>query len=576
MKLYSYQENALLAIDSDPSHSQLISMPTGTGKTITFLAAIKRKNKKCLVLVHRNELLDQTREKAKTLGFLESDISVINSCEKGNLRLLTIAMVQSLNRNLDKYDPEEVEMIVIDEAHHATADSYKKVLKYFQVFEKKKMLLGFTATPLRGDKDCLGDIFQSHSFKMTLSEATQNGYICPVHGLRVDIRRSLENIDALGGDYNPEQLEKVMNCDSINELIVSRCEHLEKVPAIIFTTSVDHAEKLAALLKERGRKAASVSYRSTKDHLKKVFDDLKSGELHFITNAVKLSEGFDYPPIQTVILARPTRSPVLYKQMIGRGLRNHPEKYDCFVLEFSGNDPKMICWEDIDQNCTFQATTLEEKQSRKEALGTYRAKFGAERVKVIDVRVSPFKFYECNIRRIFGYRKEFRALPYHEGFCVFQFIRVKKPKVSDIYGFNCHVHMCFWEKMYKSFFVWDGGGPLWQQAEVGWTIEECEKQALHFANCQAGGLSRWYPSEEEPITRKQKSFLKNPMNTSARKAEMHIEECAIKQAIQKYWIDSIMPEIDGENPEDETSTFKEITDRIKHKRTIFQLTGVYL
>ena len=135
--------------------------------------------------------------------------------------------------------------------------------------------------------------------------------------------------------------------------------------------------------------------------------------------------------------------------------------------------------------------------------------------------------------------------------------------------------MCFWEKPYKSFFVWDGGGPLWESSGPGWAIEECEKQALHYANCQGGGLSKWYPSEEQEMTHKQKSFLKNPIKTSARKAEMHIEDCAIKQAIQKYWIDSTMGMIDGEDEGDELSDFKNICDKIKHKRTLYQLGGVY-
>ena len=366
MKLYSYQERAIEAIESDPSHSQLISMPTGTGKTITFLNAAKRMSKRCLIIVHREELLNQTYKKAIDCGYDEVNISLICASKKEEIGELTISMVQTLSRNLDKYDASSIDMMIVDEAHHSTAKSYGDIFHHFKMFDERKKLLGFTATPLRGDKKLLGSIYNSHSFKMTLSEATQNGYICPVHGIRIDIKKSLENVDSSQGDYDLQQLDKIMNCDSINDVVVERCENLSKTPAIVFCTSVDHARILAKKLREKKRKAISVSYKTSKRALKIIYKWLYEGRIEFITNAVKLSEGFDYPPIQSIILVRPTRSPVLYKQMIGRGLRNFPGKYDCFVLEFSGNDPKMICWDDIDENSTFQSTTLKEKKSREE------------------------------------------------------------------------------------------------------------------------------------------------------------------------------------------------------------------
>lgn len=275
MKLYGYQENVLTAIRSDPCQSQLISMPTGTGKTITFLSAIKDQNKKCLILVHRTELLSQTKEKALLLGFKKEEISLITSEDKQPLKLITIAMIPTLIRNLERYDPNDVEMMVIDEAHHATANSYRTIISHFRIFEDKKLLLGFTATPLRGDKQQLSNIFHSHSFKMTLSEATQNGYICPVHGMKVDIDRSLSEIETVQGDYDIQQLDKIMNCDSINELVASKCCYIKKTPGILFCTSVDHAKKLSLLLRKNKRKAISVSYLTPKQTLEKSMHDLK-------------------------------------------------------------------------------------------------------------------------------------------------------------------------------------------------------------------------------------------------------------------------------------------------------------
>lgn len=533
MELYNYQKNVLECIANDPTRSQLISMPTGTGKTITFLSAIKEQNKTCLVLVHRQELLHQTMEKAKLIGFKEEDISVISSEEKGEIRRLTIAMVPTLNRNLEKYNAEAIEMMVIDEAHHASAASYQKIIEYFKIKEDKKLLLGFTATPLRGDKKQLSQTFESHSFKMTLSEATQNGYICPVHGIRVDIDKSLAEIDQVQGDYDIRQLEHVMNCDQINNLIAEKCENLHKSPVIIFCTSINHAQEVARKIREKKRKAISISYKTTPRTLNQILKMFKEKRIEFITNVTKLSEGFDHPALETVILARPTRSPVLYKQMIGRGLRKSPDKHDCLVIEFSGNDEKMICWEDIDENCTFQSSTLEEKKTRQQALDFYKGLFSSSDVIIKDVRVSPFKFYECFVIRKGNFKNDYIFVPFEKGFTIFKLINAKKSKSDygwmgkDIYGW-----MCFWIKKYESFYIWSHG-EMWKGIN-GLQKEEIDSRITFF--CQANNQGCWYPSEEEPITIFQRKFFKDDPKISARKAQMMIEEKFIKKAIHKYWI----------------------------------------
>lgn len=549
-------------------------MPTGTGKTITFLSAAKQINKRCLILVHREELLNQTYEKALSCGFEENQIAIISAETKQNMNVLNIAMIQSLARNLNKYTADDIEMMVVDEAHHSTADSYRKIFDHFQIFEKKKILLGFTATPLRGDKACLSSIYESHSFKMTLSEATQNGYICPVHGMRVIIDKELESIETTAGDYKIEDLDRVMNCDSINQIVAERCHHLEKVPALVFCTSVDHAQKIADLLKEKNRSAECVSYKTSKQDLKNILDGLKSGKIEFITNAVKLSEGFDYPPIQSIISVRPTRSPVLYKQIIGRGLRKSENKYDCFVLEFCGNDPKMMNWEDIDNNSTFQSFTDSQKKSRKEAFTFYNNFFGNPHVKILDVRTSPFQFYECKIRRFCKYKKDYRYIPFDKGFIVGEIRPDGGPKGlsgKDIYGY-----LCLWKSPFKTFYVWDGGGLVGRdmgkqnqslkRSSLGYALEvhQVEHNLRIYADYQPDPLGKWYPSEEEPITYKQKSFFHHPLKLSARKAEMHLEDCAIKQAIQKYWIDQKMPNVDADEVESGKITIK-----------IYELSGVY-
>lgn len=575
IELFSYQQKAIECILSDPCHSQLISMPTGTGKTITFLKAAEIIKKKCLILVHREELLNQTYDKAKLCGFKEDAISLISSESKPELKSLNIGMVQSLARNLNRYRAEEVEMMIVDEAHHSTADSYREIFDHFKVFDLKKILLGFTATPLRGDKKCLSSIYSSHSYKMTLAEATQNGYICPVHGVRVQIDKELSDIENTGGDYKLDQLDKIMNCEAVNRVVADRCQHLERVPAIIFCTSVDHAQKISDLLNEKERKAAVVSYKSTKKELESIFERLKKGELEFITNAVKLSEGFDYPPIQTIVSIRPTRSPVLYKQMIGRGLRKSEGKYDCLVMEFCGNDPNMICWEDIDQNSTFQSFTESQRKSREDAIGFYRNRFGNPDLKIMDVRLSPFQFYECKIRRFCKYKKNYRYIPFTDGFMIGE---MRPQKGAAAYGGGNEIfgYLCLWRRPFKSFYVWDGGayignkndGNNQELARNGYMRcfqnKDLERNLLAYADHQPDPLGKWYPSEEEPMTAKQKNFFKNPLKLSARKAEMHLEDCAIKQAIERFWIQQKMPDIDSDAVKEGTATSQ-----------VYELTGVY-
>jgi superfamily II DNA or RNA helicase len=553
MKLYPYQEKVLESIISDPSPSKLISMPTGTGKTITFLHVAKHYKKNTLILVHREELLNQTFEKALKIGFLEDDIAIINSLSKDSLKTLNISMVPSLVRNLDRYDPKDIDMIIVDEAHHATAHSYTQIFNYFDVFSMKKLLIGFTATPMRGDKKCLSGIFQSHCFKMTLQEATQSGYICPVYGCRIQLDKTLENIETWGGDYKVDQLDSVMNCESINELVAQRCANLYQVPALIFCTSIDHAKKICDKIKEKGRTCGTISYKNTKKEVDEIITKLKNKEIDFLTNAIKLTEGFDYPPIRSIISARPTKSPVLYKQMIGRGLRLSPEKLDCFVLEFTGTDPEMLCWDDIDENSTFESFSEEAIKTRKDAFSHYKNIFNSPNIKILDVRVSPFKFYECRIRRSVKYKKYFMYVPASWGFAVAEIRHNGKFPNSSV-RFDLWASINIWVKEFQSFYVYTNGDALGSSS----CFDEIKKMFFHFVDSQPEPMGKWYLSEEQPATTRQKKIFPALPHISARKAEMLIEDFFIKKAIDKHWIQNKMKPVDDGGKLDENTVIYNI------------------
>lgn len=537
MELYPYQKRVLETIQSNPSKRQLISMPTGTGKTVTFLSVAKELGLKTLILVHREELISQTYDKAKLFGISEDQISTITAKNKQKIKNITIAMVQTLGRNLEQYIPDDIQMVIVDEAHHTTASSYRKVLEYFRVFDDEKWLLGFTATPMRGDGEALSSIFDVHSFKMTLSEATLNGYICPVRGLRIDMERKLDEIETVQGDYDIVALDKVMNCDQVNQCIANRAVHLNYLPGIVFCTSVDHAKKVAKSLRKVGKKAISISYKTSESTKKRIFEMLKAGKIEFLTNAVKLAEGFDFPAIQTVILARPTRSPVLYKQMIGRGLRKADGKHECIVMEFAGNDEKMIKWEDIDENSTFQCSSTDEKHSKEDALSKYRSTFRSPKVNVINVRVSPFDFYECYLQRIVHYKKLFRYAPYEDGFLVVEIH--KKPTPARVTVYNFYFHMFLWKERYVSFYQYCEPAYLYWQ-EFGHEMVVADKMLIYFMNKQAHVMGRWYPSDTESMRAYQRKLLPG-FKGNARTAEMAIEEYSIKKSIDKYVIPKKIP-----------------------------------
>lgn len=530
MELYPYQKRVLETIQSNPCKRQLISMPTGTGKTVTFLSVAKELGLKTLILVHREELISQTYDKAKLLNIPEAEISTITAKDKQEIKQITIAMVQTLGRNLEQYLPDDIQMVIVDEAHHATSPSYRKILDHFRIINDEKWLLGFTATPMRGDGECLSSLFDVHSFKMTLSEATLNGYICPVRGLRIDMERKLDDIETVQGDYNMVALDKVMNCDQVNQCIANKALHLNYLPGIVFCTSVEHAKEVAKALRKVGKKAISISYKTSETAKKRIFQLLKEGRIEFLTNAVKLAEGFDFPALQTVILARPTRSPVLYKQMIGRGLRKADGKHECIVMEFAGNDEKMIRWEDIDENSTFQSTSTEEKHSKEDALSKYKCLFRSPKVNVINVRVSPFDFYECYLQRVVHYKKMFRYAPFEDGFIVMEIHKKSTPARVTVHNF--FTHMFLWKERYVSFYQYCEPAYLYWQ-EYGHEMVVADKMMFYFMNKQAHVMGRWYPSETESMRTYQKKLIPS-FKGNARTAEMAIEEYCIKKSIDKY------------------------------------------
>ena len=236
LKLRNYQEEVLQIIDGIQPGSYLIQMATGLGKTMTF-THIKRKGR-VLVLAHREELITQP------VKYYDCPVGIEMASQYSNGEEVVIASIMSLTHRLNKFKPDDFDIIIIDEAHHAAAQSYKKIINYF----KPRLLLGFTATPNRGDKVRLDDVFQKIIFQRDLKWAIQNKYLTDINCLRVNIGYDISKVARRMGDFAVGELEEVMNTEILNRAIAEAYQKYAKGATLIFATSVEHAQNIAKLI----------------------------------------------------------------------------------------------------------------------------------------------------------------------------------------------------------------------------------------------------------------------------------------------------------------------------------------
>jgi len=344
-KLRDYQVECLetlLARYRGGKRRELVCLPTGTGKTVIFAAFPRffKMKKRMLVLAHREELLDQAKDKITranpdlTVEIEQAGRRASEGCD------VVIASVPTLGRKgskrLARLDPEEFYLIVVDEAHHSTAATYKRVLEHFEVFKKttRKLLVGFTATPKRGDGEGLDKVFEEIAFSRTLPEMILSGYLAPVAGWRVETDVDLSGVRTRMGDFVTGQLSDAVNVKERNALVVEVYrERLEGKRTLVFCVDVAHAKGLAKAFRKAGIASASVTGETPGDKRKKILADFASGKTRVVTNCMVLTEGYDEPSVAGIILARPTKSSLLYTQMIGRGTRLHPGKENVTIVD---------------------------------------------------------------------------------------------------------------------------------------------------------------------------------------------------------------------------------------------------
>lgn len=317
MELRPYQKDCIREIESRPPGAYLIQMATGMGKTVTF-ASIPRKGR-MLILSHREELVRQP------LKYFDCMTGVEMAGETApHAAEVVSASVQSLVRRLDRFTPDDFDIIVCDEAHHAAARTYKSVFSHF----RPRLLLGFTATPNRADNARLNDVFQDIIFQRDLKWGIQNGYLSDIYCQRVNIGYDLRNVHTRHGDYAPGELEEAM--DGTADAVAQAYRELGFGATLIFAVSVHQAEEIASRIP-----GAAVVTGETRNR-SEIIAAFTRREIPVLVNCMVFTEGTDIPLVETVIIARPTQSDSLYTQMVGRGLRLSPGKDKLHLIDCVG------------------------------------------------------------------------------------------------------------------------------------------------------------------------------------------------------------------------------------------------
>ena len=335
MNLRPYQEEARSAIHTEWENGRkktLLVLPTGTGKTVVFAKIAEdqvRSGERTLILAHRGELLDQAADKIlKTTG-LKCSVEKAEQTSLDSFFRITVGSVQSMyqDKRLKRFAPDHFGTIIIDEAHHAITEGYQKILEHFP----DAHVLGVTATPDRGDMRDLGAVFDSLAYEYTLPRAIKDGYLVPIKALTVPLKMDLTGVGTQSGDYKPGDLDTALDpyLEMIAEEMKRTCADRKTV---VFLPLIKTSQKFRDILNSHGFKAAEINGKS--EDRAQILADFDAGKYNVLCNSMLLTEGWDCPAVNCVIVLRPTKIRALYCQMVGRGTRPAEGKKDLLLLDF--------------------------------------------------------------------------------------------------------------------------------------------------------------------------------------------------------------------------------------------------
>jgi len=335
IKLRSYQDAAVKAVyqqwEAGLQHL-LIVMATGLGKTITFAAIAKKEvstGRRVLILAHRGELLTQAADKIKKSTGLSCAVEKADQTCIGSWCRIVIGSVQTLQRDsrLERFPSNYFDTIIVDEAHHVLSDGYLKVLHHFS----DARLLGCTATPDRGDMRSLAQVFDATAFEYGIDKGVKAGYLCKILAETIPLQIDLTDVSTRTGDFATDDLGCALEpyLEQIAEEMSTRCQNRKTV---VFLPLISTSQKFRDILIQHGMTAAEVNGNS--EDRQQILDDFDKGKYQVLCNSMLLTEGWDCPSVDCVVVLRPTKIRSLYVQMLGRGLRLFPGKEDCLVLDF--------------------------------------------------------------------------------------------------------------------------------------------------------------------------------------------------------------------------------------------------
>lgn len=348
MQLRDYQDQCQQAIKENFEkgiNRQLVALPTGTGKTVIFAHLPRTLGvKKTFVLAHREELLDQARDKIQAVNpDLNVEIEQADRHAAPMLADVVVASVATLGRKdnprLKLFDPDGWPLIICDEAHHSVSPSYMNIFNYFKVFENPdRLLVGVTATPRRGDKVGLDSVYQDIVFQRDIREMIQAGWLSPIVAYRIKTGADLSGVRVSHGDFVDADLSAAVNTDDRNSLAVDAyLTYCDGRRALVFCVDKLHTVDMAETFRKAGIECGVVLGDTPAEERAETLKALADGKIKVVANSMVLTEGYDLPTLSAVIMARPTKSGLLYTQCIGRGTRIHPEKQDLIIIDLTDN-----------------------------------------------------------------------------------------------------------------------------------------------------------------------------------------------------------------------------------------------
>lgn len=335
MELRPYQKEAKEAVFEqweNGDRKTLLVLPTGCGKTIVFAKIAEtcvRQGKRVLILAHRGELLEQAADKIQKATGLGCAVEKAEESCRGSWFRIVVGSVQTLMREkrLGQFPADYFNTIIIDEAHHCISDSYQRVLQHFS----EAQVLGVTATPDRGDMKNLGQYFTSLAYEYTLPKAIKEGYLSPIKALTIPLKIDMTGVGVQAGDFKASDIGTALD-PYLHGIAEEMRTHCKDKKTVVFLPLVKTSQKFRDILNENGFQAAEVNGNS--QDRAEVLEDFEKGRYNVLCNSMLLTEGWDCPSVDCVVVLRPTKVRSLYCQMVGRGTRLSPGKDHLLLLDF--------------------------------------------------------------------------------------------------------------------------------------------------------------------------------------------------------------------------------------------------